>query len=130
MAKDQRKAPRVPIELRVDYKKMNTFCADYTKNISKGGTFIKTEKPLKQGTEFIFKLVIPLVKEAVELRGRVMWIKRDGEEHHPEEPDPGMGIKFIYDDDSQRREFEGLVERMMRDSLGDHLYEKLMEERA
>ncbi|MDF1565382.1 MAG: TIGR02266 family protein [Deltaproteobacteria bacterium] len=126
MSQDNRKTPRVPIELRVDYKKMNTFFADYTKNISKGGTFIKTEKPLKQGTEFIFKLVIPDVREPVELRGRVMWIKREGDTHHPEEPDPGMGIKFIYDDDSQRRDFEALVERMMRESLGDHLFSKLM----
>ena len=37
-----------------------------------------------------------------------------------------MGIKFIYDDDSQRRDFEALVERMMRESLGDHLFSKLM----
>ena len=47
---------RAPIELKVDYKKLNTFIADYTKNISKGGTFIKTDRPLKVGTEFVFKL--------------------------------------------------------------------------
>ena len=46
---------RTPIELKVEYKKMNTFFADYTKNISKGGTFIKTDRPLPVGTEFLFK---------------------------------------------------------------------------
>jgi type IV pilus assembly protein PilZ len=39
---DGRQHARAPIELKVDYKKMNSFFADYTKNISKGGTFIKT----------------------------------------------------------------------------------------
>jgi type IV pilus assembly protein PilZ len=30
---------------------MNAFFADYTKNISRGGTFIRTDKPLDIGTE-------------------------------------------------------------------------------
>src|SRR5690348_1888069 len=38
---ERRDGPRVPIELKVEYKKLNSFFADYTKNISKGGTFIK-----------------------------------------------------------------------------------------
>lgn len=127
MGEDKRKAPRVPIELRVDYKKMNTFFADYTKNISKGGTFIKTEKPLAEGTEFVFKLVIPQVRDPVELRGRVVWIKRPGDTHHPDQPDPGMGIRFIYEDPAQRQRFEEMVERLMRDALGPHLVEKLLD---
>ena len=47
---DRREAPRQPIELKVEYKRLNTFFADYTKNISKGGTFIKTNRPLPVGT--------------------------------------------------------------------------------
>ena len=39
---DRRESARVPIELKVEYKKLNTFFADYTKNICKGGTFIRT----------------------------------------------------------------------------------------
>ena len=31
------------IELTVEYKRMNAFFADYTKNISRGGTFIRTD---------------------------------------------------------------------------------------
>ena len=46
-----------------------------------------------------------------ELLGEVVWSKADGEE-------PGMGIRFIYADDSQRVDFEGVVERLMSDSLG------------
>jgi len=40
MSEDKRQTERVPIELKVEYKRLNTFFSDYTKNISKGGTFI------------------------------------------------------------------------------------------
>src|SRR4029077_13419347 len=58
-AEERRESERHAITLRVDYKRMNTFFADYAKNISKGGTFIRTGKPLDVGTEFVFVLSIP-----------------------------------------------------------------------
>jgi len=53
---DRRGDSRAPIELKVEYKRLNSFFADYTKNISRGGSFIGTEKPLPVGTEFVFAL--------------------------------------------------------------------------
>jgi type IV pilus assembly protein PilZ len=110
---------RAPIELKVDYKKLNSFFADYTKNISKGGTFIKTKKPLSIGTRFLFKLTVPQRAEPFELLGEVVWSQGDVDE-------PGMGIRFIYSSDSQRSEFEAVVEKLMADSLGLDLTEKLL----
>ena len=77
----------------------------------KGGTFIKTKKPLPIGTRFLFKLTVPQREAPFELLGEVVWSKADGEE-------PGMGIRFIYSDDTQRADFEGVVEQLMADSLG------------
>lgn len=114
-----RQHTRAPIELKVDYKKLNSFFADYTKNISKGGTFIKTKKPLPIGTRFLFKLTVPQREAPFELLGEVVWSKGDAEE-------PGMGIRFIYNDDRQRGDFEGVVEKLMADSLGTQLTEKLL----
>lgn len=122
-----RQHPRAPIELKVEYKKMNTFFSDYTKNISKGGTFIKTERPLKVGTEFVFKLAIPAMEKPFEIRGRVAWINSEGEQQRPEVEERGMGIKFVYDDDQQRSAFERIVEDLMQRSLGDVVYKKLIE---
>ncbi len=116
---DARQHTRAPIELKVDYKKLNSFFADYTKNISKGGTFIKTRKPLPIGTRFLFKLTVPRRPEPFELLGEVVWSKGDGEE-------PGMGIRFIYQDDGQRSAFESVVELLMADSLGSDLTGKLL----
>src|SRR5690242_15009379 len=120
---------RAPIELRVEYKKLNTFFADYTKNICKGGTFIRTKKPLDVGTIFLFQLSVPTLAQPIEIRGEVKWIKRDGEPPPPgvpEDHEAGMGIRFIYDHPEERQAVEGTVERMMIDSLGPLLYNKLL----
>ena len=116
---DLRHHTRAPIELKVDYKKLNSFFADYTKNISKGGTFIKTKKPLPIGTRFLFKLTVPGREEPFELLGEVVWSKAEGEES-------GMGIRFIYSDEPQRTDFEKVVEGLMSDSLGAELTGKLL----
>ena len=116
---ENREHGRAPIELKVDYKKMNSFFADYTKNISKGGTFIKTKKPLPIGTRFLFKLTIPHRDQPFELLGEVVWSKAEAD-------DPGMGIRFIYSNERQRSDFEGVVEKLMADSLGADLTEKLL----
>jgi type IV pilus assembly protein PilZ len=106
---------------------MNTFFSDYTKNISKGGTFIKTERPLKVGTEFVFKLAIPALDDPFEIKGQVAWINTAGEQQRPEVEEQGMGIKFIYETQAQRDQFEGIVEDLMRKSLGEVVYKKLLE---
>jgi len=128
--KEARVHVRAPIELKVEYKKLNTFFADYTKNISKGGTFIKTDRPLKVGTEFVFKLFVPNRSEPFTLRGSVAWIHSNETPppaHIQPTPDRGMGIRFLYSDDSQKRAFESVVEDLIKDSLGELLYKKLME---
>ncbi|MEM6531901.1 MAG: TIGR02266 family protein [Myxococcota bacterium] len=123
---DRRDEPRAPIELKVEYKKMNTFFADYTKNISKGGTFIKTERPLPVGTEFLFKLTLPKREHPFELKGEVIWTNKPDEVQNPDVAAMGMGIRFIFEQQGEREHFEGQVEALMVESLGEHLYRKLI----
>jgi type IV pilus assembly protein PilZ len=126
---ERRQAARAPIELKVEYKRLNTFFYDYTKNISKGGTFIKTDKPLEIGTIFLFKLMLPAQTEPLALRGEVRWVVKEGEPLPPqagEAHEPGMGIKFVYDSPHQRQDLERIVERMMVDSLGPLIYSRLV----
>jgi type IV pilus assembly protein PilZ len=106
---------------------MNTFFSDYTKNISKGGTFIKTDKPLKVGTEFVFKLFVPAQEDPFTLRGQVAWVNTETESQRPEVAERGMGIRFLYTDDAQKLRFEAIVETLMKDALGDVVYRKLLE---
>lgn len=125
--KDRRGGDRAPIELKVEYKRLNSFFADYTKNISRGGTFIKTDKPLPIGTEFTFRLAVPTLAEPLELKGRVQWIVQKGQEAEDEEA--GMGIGFVYESELERARISTMVEQLMVGSLGPHLYDKLVQKR-
>lgn len=129
---DRREHDRTPIELKVEYKRLNTFFSDYTKNISKGGTFIKTGKPLPIGTEFVFKLFVPKLDDPLRIHGQVQWIVTEEQAAvatpGSDEAEAGMGIRFIYRQGDKRDSIERTVEKLMVDSLGQLLYSKLMEE--
>jgi type IV pilus assembly protein PilZ len=116
---ENREHPRAPIELKVEYRKLNSFFADYTKNISKGGTFIKTRKVLPVGTRFVFHLSVPGLAEPFAINGEVMHNLPDG-------PEPGMGIRFAWPGENERREFEKLVEALMAESMGRDVARNLL----
>jgi type IV pilus assembly protein PilZ len=121
---DRRGASRHAITLRVDYKRMNTFFADYAKNISKGGTFIRTSKPLGIGTEFVFVLSIPEQAEHLQLEGQVVWTVEQAQAT-AEQPG-GMGIRFRFADPADKRALEDFVEKLMTDKLGGHVTARLL----
>ena len=119
---ERRADTRRPIELKVEYKRLNTFFADYTKNISRGGTFIKTSRPLPIGTEFLFKLFVPGREEPFTIHGEV---QRIIDASTTEEA--GMAIKFVYREGDSQDEIARVVEGMMTASLGPRLFAKLMD---
>jgi type IV pilus assembly protein PilZ len=119
---DHRVHPRAPIELKVAYQRMNAFFADYTRDISKGGIFIKSEDPMEIGTEFSFQVTLPRRAQAIALKGRVMWVNKEGGGR-------GMGIQFVWDRDEDRKSFEKLVEDLMKETFGETLSKKLVDRR-
>jgi type IV pilus assembly protein PilZ len=121
---DRRRFPRHAITLRVDYKRMNTFFADYAKNISKGGTFIRTSKPLDAGTEFVFVLSIPGQPDQLQLLGQVMWTVEESRAN--EENPAGMGIRFKFADAAELQQLEDFVAKLMSEKLGSHVAAKLL----
>ena len=116
-----RSSSRAPLRLRVDYERMNSFFADYTKNISRGGTFIKTPRPLPVGTRCQFSFTLPALSDPLVLEGEVTWLLGPGDSG-----EPGMGVKFVFEADGARREFEELVEKMMEESLGPETTKALL----
>ena len=123
---EHRRDDRAQITLRVDYKRLNTFFADYTRNISKGGTFIRTTKALPIGTQFVFVLSVPAREDSqLRLLGEVKWVVAEGEA--TEEQPPGMGIQFVFDNDADRGRVEDFVKKLMRDAFGDQLSGKLLD---
>jgi len=126
---ERRQEERAPIELRVEYQRLNRFFYDYTRNISKGGTFIHTKKPLAVGTQFLFRLLVPNLEQPLVLLGEVRWVLLEGETRKQDDGDeittPGMGIRFIYKDGRQQEQVEREVEKLMVSSLGPRIYARL-----
>ena len=88
-----RSEPRVPKVLSLTFKDREAFINAYTANASNGGLFIKTEKPLETGFQFILKLQIPDVTDPLRIKSEVRWT-RSPEEVRAGRP-PGMGIQFL-----------------------------------
>lgn len=122
---ERREAARIPIALRVEYKRVNSFFADYTRNISKGGTFIATVRPLPVGTEFIFELAVPDLVEPLRLKGVVAW-SVDAASATEQQP-AGMGIRFRYETDDERAQVHRIVEALAVDKLGPLVGKHLLE---
>ena len=123
--KDQRQNPRAPLRLRIDYERMNAFFADYTKNISKGGTFIKTTRPEEVGTRCQFSLSLPARSEPLLMEGEVVWVL-SAEQARQSGAEPGMGVRFVFADDAARQRFQRAVEQMMEQSLGPTIARRLL----
>lgn len=121
MAAAQRKAPRAPIEIKVEYRRLNAFIADYTRDLSHGGMFIETERPLASGAECLFTLQVPKLDEPISLRGVVRRVVEPGG-HAP----PGMGIELVFDDDDERHALQQVVDGLMVEHFGMALYERMM----
>jgi type IV pilus assembly protein PilZ len=120
VTQERREHARKPVELQVAYEKVNAFFADYTKNISKGGTFIPSRRSLPLGTAFRFRLVVPGRPVPFELEGIVVRNDTEGDE-------PGVGIQFRWSDEERRREFEEAVETMMTASFGPEVARQLLD---
>ncbi len=118
MSEHKRVRPRVPIEIRVEYKRVNAFISDFTRDISGTGLFIRTEHPLEIGTECLFTLQVPGL-QAITLRGVVRRAVAEGEEL-------GMGVELLFDDDAEKQALTDVVDSLMVEHLGNALYQRLV----
>jgi CRP/FNR family cyclic AMP-dependent transcriptional regulator len=84
---------RVQKTLSLTYKDNMAFVRAYLGNISTGGIFIKTDKPLTQGEQFLLRLQLPELPDPLKISCEVVWA-RGPAEATPREP-AGMGVKFM-----------------------------------
>lgn len=108
---DTRKDRRAPVSLKVRFKSatVDEFIEQYSKDISRGGIFIKSKTPMAIGTLLKFEFQLKDESRLIHGVGRVVW-KRDAADAAGDEEDPpGMGIKFIKMDPESR----GLVENIV-----------------
>jgi type IV pilus assembly protein PilZ len=122
--RERRESGRAALELPVDYERLNALLSDYTHNISRGGTFIRTGQPLQVGTVLSFTIRAPRLEEAMVLQGVVRWVV-DASQTRKGRP-AGMGIAFVYDSPGHKEAVETRLDRLMVDALGPIVFEKLM----
>ncbi len=113
---NRRRYTRHHLEIRVSYPQRNSFFSEYTRNISHGGMFIATHKPLPEGTKLQFVLEIPGEEAPLHLQGEVRWCVRPEDMVGIRRPmpdlEPGMGIAFCFETTASREAFAQRVEAM------------------
>jgi type IV pilus assembly protein PilZ len=107
-----RRAVRLHHEIPVAYRSVGSFLTDWATNISRGGMFINTRKPLAVGTDVKILLQLPGTKFPFHLEGRVT---RVTEYDNHANMVPGMGVEFISVDEAKQRELDAFVDRLRRE---------------
>ena len=97
--REKRRDTRVPLVLRVDWPGLALAIRDATENVSAGGLFLRTDRPLERGTRIPLQLGFPGLMEPVEFEVEVVWRRMDG----PQGP-AGVAVRVPVDrpDDRQR----------------------------
>jgi type IV pilus assembly protein PilZ len=110
--------------LTVEYERLNALLSDYTHNISQGGTFIRTDRPMQVGTVLSFTIQAPRLEDGIVLQGVVRWVVEVAQSRS--DRPAGMGIAFVYDSPDEKEALETRLDRLMAQALGPVAFEKLM----
>jgi uncharacterized protein (TIGR02266 family) len=109
---DRRRAPRVLVDLEVDYASEDNYLFAYITDISATGIFVRTTTPEQPGTHLNLRFTPEPDRDRgpIEVEGEVIWINpfRPGA---PDNLHPGMGIRFVGLDDELRDRLLELIRR-------------------
>ncbi len=90
---DRRRAPRVLVNVEVDYAGEDNYLFAYITDISETGIFVRTTTPESPGTHLNLRFK-PDAGGPIEVEGQVIWVNP----YRPGAADnlhPGMGIRFV-----------------------------------
>jgi type IV pilus assembly protein PilZ len=121
---EHRRDLRLPVELKVGYRTVGSFITDYILNVSRGGIFITTQRPLPIGTRVRLVFSLPDFPLPFDLAGEVRWVNPVGHASHAA---PGMGIQFSNLDDHIRKRIERFIKsaKQQPPPLPDDAFEEI-----
>ena len=96
---ERRRFPRTPLSLLVQYRfnSFEDFLAEYSVNISPGGMFIRTDKPLEEGSMVYLQFSLKDGSRLIEGMGKVVRVNPPGVKDRV----CGMGVEFVsFDEES------------------------------
>lgn len=96
---EHRASPRISVSVDIHLSSDSHFFSGLSGDISEGGLFLSTYRPLAIGSEVDLEFSLPGSEQAVHARGEVRWLR----EHSAHEP-RGVGIAFesLSEDDRER----------------------------
>jgi uncharacterized protein (TIGR02266 family) len=106
---ERRRAPRMLVDLEVDYASEENYLFAYITDISATGIFVRTTTPEAPGTQLNLRFSSENAG-AIEVEGEVIWVNP----YRPGTPDnlhPGMGIRFLNLDNELRDRLLELIRR-------------------
>jgi len=103
-----RRERRIQKALSLAFKDRSAFIKAYSVNISSGGLFVRTRKPLPKGERFVLKLQLPDLSEPLKIQSEVAWVREAEGESGGEAS--GMGIRFVEMSPEERGVLNNYVE--------------------
>ncbi len=100
-ARERRRAPRVLVNIDVDYGDEDNFLFASIRDISATGIFVRTYAPEAQGTRLNLRFTPTNSDRILDVEGVVIWVNP----YRPSDRNninPGMGIRFVNVNDDQR----------------------------
>ena len=95
------KKRRKPAKLKLAYPRASSMVEEYRENLERGGCFIRTEKPLKEGRECRIEVRAPGLETPMVLEGTVSWSSAG---RSSLEPGQQAGMEIAYHLDEVTRE--------------------------
>lgn len=122
---NRRQELRVPVTMRARYHTGDDFAHNYIGNLSNGGVFITTPKPLPLDTVVKLYLFFEDKKLEIEVEGKVVWENTQGG-RLKDNTKPGMGIKFT----KLEPEAKNIINDLVHDLLKEHAQREQEEREA
>jgi type IV pilus assembly protein PilZ len=106
----RRQLLRIDAKVEVEFKSFEQFSQEYTKNISQGGLFIKSNEPLAPQSVLEISLILPDGPEHILVVGEVVHTI-DKETASARGCDAGMGVHFVDYEETAKQTIENYISK-------------------
>jgi|GEM_PF-1671221 len=81
-------------DIKIEYKKFNSFLKDYIRTMSRGWLFMRIQEQYNDGDEVYFSIKVSGLKHELKAKGKVVFNGKNAEGIS------GSGLKFIFDEET------------------------------
>lgn len=105
---DEEIIPRASVQIAIDVYSEHNFWSGVTMDVSAGGVFVATQKPMKPGTLLIVDMAIPGEEQPIIALTEVSWVRAYSRDS---DAPPGLGLAFVHICDESLAKIQSFVQR-------------------